>query len=144
MENHEQWLARAQSNLELAKVEHGATVFNEDLCFQAQQAAEKGLKALLLFYGEEPDKTHNLVTLVQKIATRVAMPTAIKEVVILNNYAVQTRYPGDYTPVTTAEYENAVRVAGDCLQWVKEKLSVAPPDSLFRDDAAEREERSRK
>ena len=42
-----EWLNRARSNLVQAEqVRPG--VYLEDLCFQAQQAAEKALKALLL------------------------------------------------------------------------------------------------
>jgi len=42
------WLARARSNLARAQQPKPADVFWEDLCFDAQQAAEKALKALLL------------------------------------------------------------------------------------------------
>jgi HEPN domain-containing protein len=46
---HELWLRRARSNLEIAKSGKRAQVMYEDLCFEAQQAAEKALKALLLY-----------------------------------------------------------------------------------------------
>ena len=40
------WLARAKSNLRLAELGGSQTgIFLEDLCFDAQQAAEKALKA---------------------------------------------------------------------------------------------------
>lgn len=54
--NYEEWLRRAHSNLELAKISNKKLVYLEDLCFQAQQAVEKGLKGLLIFYGIEPEK----------------------------------------------------------------------------------------
>jgi HEPN domain-containing protein len=60
MASYEEWMKRARSSLELAKFSDNELVYYEDLCFQAQQAAEKGLKALLIFYGVEPEKTHNL------------------------------------------------------------------------------------
>jgi HEPN domain-containing protein len=44
----EDWLQRAESNLEIARRARGEKVFLEDLCFEAQQAAEKALKALLI------------------------------------------------------------------------------------------------
>lgn len=43
----QEWLNRAQSNLLQARVIQPG-VYLEDLCFQAQQAAEKALKAVLL------------------------------------------------------------------------------------------------
>ena len=41
------WLRRADSNPRIARLARGEGVFQEDLCFEAQQAAEKALKALL-------------------------------------------------------------------------------------------------
>lgn len=43
------WLRRAKSNLFRAKQPKHEEVFWEDLCFDAQQAAEKSLKALRLY-----------------------------------------------------------------------------------------------
>jgi len=42
-----EWLNRARSDLALATAEQ-VVVYFEDLCFHAQQAVEKSLKALLL------------------------------------------------------------------------------------------------
>ena len=39
----------------------------EDLCFQAQQAAEKAIKALYVYYLIEPPRTHNLIILLNGI-----------------------------------------------------------------------------
>lgn len=70
MDKHEIWLKRAKSSLSLAKIIPDEYICYEDLCFQAQQAAEKSIKALLLLYGIEPTKTHNLVTLLQEIMAK--------------------------------------------------------------------------
>lgn len=43
----QEWLARAKSNLAMARREKTEEVFWEDLCFETQQAAEKALKAVL-------------------------------------------------------------------------------------------------
>lgn len=55
------WLARARSNLRLAEVCYQQGVFLEGLCFEAQQAAEKALKALCVWRGLGFPKTHSLV-----------------------------------------------------------------------------------
>ena len=44
------WLNRARSNLIRAKQPKPDKVYWEDLCFDAQQAAEKAIKALLMFH----------------------------------------------------------------------------------------------
>ena len=56
------WLARAQSNLKLAQLGHQAGIFLEDLCFEAQQAAEKALKAICVHHssGGVPTRYQNL------------------------------------------------------------------------------------
>ena len=45
-----EWLNRARGNLALARTQH-PDIYLEDLCFNAQQAAEKALKGLLLAHG---------------------------------------------------------------------------------------------
>lgn len=49
-DNPREWLNRAQSNLGLAKslVPH---IYLEDYCFNAQQAAEKAIKAVMVLRG---------------------------------------------------------------------------------------------
>lgn len=55
----EDWLRRAQASLALARV-HGEGLLREDLCYQAQQAAEKALKALYIARGQAFLFTHDL------------------------------------------------------------------------------------
>ena len=125
MENDfKSWLARAKSSLAISKNKSDDDIYYEDLCFQAQQAVEKALKALLIFYSVEPEKTHNLVSLAKTLSKYTDVPEEINEAVILNDYAVQTRYPGAYTPIDEEEYNNAVTVAEKCVQWVEKKTKT--------------------
>ena len=48
LDSAEEWLRRARSNLALARQCRSEEVYLEDLCFEAQQAAEKALKAVLI------------------------------------------------------------------------------------------------
>jgi hypothetical protein len=45
------------------------------------------------------------------------------DVVELTDYAVQTRYPGDYTPITKKEYERAVELAKLTVDWVERQIN---------------------
>jgi hypothetical protein len=56
MERHEAWIDRAKSSLEIAGTRNSNLVYYEDLCYQAQQAVEKAVKGLLIYY-REPLKT---------------------------------------------------------------------------------------
>lgn len=63
------WLARALSNLTRARQPRPKDVFWEDLCFDAQQAAEKSHKAVLVSRGSTVPRTHSfadLLTLLSK------------------------------------------------------------------------------
>jgi len=124
VEEYKIWLLRAKSNLSLASAKGDKWIVYEDFCFQAQQAAEKALKALILFYGVEPERTHNLITLIKVLSKYEAIPDKIKSAVSLNDYAVQTRYPGDYTAVTKTEYAKAVRIARACVKWVEKRIKL--------------------
>jgi HEPN domain-containing protein len=126
--SYEEWLKRAHSSLELAKVSNNGSIYYEDLCFQAQQSAEKGLKGLLIFYGVEPEKTHNLYLLLQQLEKCTEIDEEIKQVIKLNNFAVQTRYPGDYVEIEKDEYEQTIIIAENCLKWIEEKISIKEQD----------------
>ena len=119
--NYKTWLDRAKSSLAISKNKFD-DIFYEDLCFQAQQAVEKALKGLLIFYNVDPEKTHNLVSLIKELSKHTDIPEEISETVILNDYAVQTRYPGDYTPIYEEEYNNAIVVAEQCIYWIEKKI----------------------
>jgi len=120
-DDYKSWLDRAKSSLAISKNKFDENIFYEDLCFQAQQAVEKALKGLLIFYNIEPEKTHNLVLLIKELSKYISIPEEINETAILNDYAVQTRYPGDYTPIEEEEYKNAIRIAENCVNWIEKK-----------------------
>jgi HEPN domain-containing protein len=116
------WIDRAKSCLTISKVKLDGNILYEDLCFQAQQAVEKMIKGLLVFYGVDPERTHNLVSLIRELSKNIDIPEEINETVMLNDYAVQTRYPGDYTPIGEEEYNNAIIVAERCVMWIEKKI----------------------
>lgn len=116
------WLARARSDLAIAAAQiEGA--FLEDLCFHAQQAAEKALKALLLHRGIRFPYVHDLAELVHRLELAgVALPGPIREAVRLTDYAVEARYPGPAESVTEQEWQEALRLAREVVRWVNDLL----------------------
>ena len=103
-----EWLNRAQSNLTRAKAKI-PEVYLEDLCFDAQQAAEKAMKALLIKHGITFPYTHDLaklLTLLEEAGEEI--PEAVREAGRLTRFAVVSRYPGLIEPVTDEEYQRAV------------------------------------
>ena len=62
------WLRRARGNLVRAKLYGGVEgTFYEDSCFDAQQAAEKAIKALLVHLLIPFQKTHSIVELLTEV-----------------------------------------------------------------------------
>ncbi|MDR2716556.1 MAG: HEPN domain-containing protein [Treponema sp.] len=123
MARYEEWIERAKGSLELAQVKITRHIYYEDLCYQSQQAAEKALKGLLIYYGVEPAFTHNIEILLKEIKKFTDIPENIKEAAQLTNYAVQTRYPGEYDEITKEEYEESIKIAKNCLHWIENKIN---------------------
>jgi HEPN domain-containing protein len=89
------WMLRAKSNLSLA--EKGGRlkgVLLEDLCFNAQQSAEKPLKLVCLAKGLDFPRTHSVVRLVDILeAGGIPVPDKVREAVcrhiMLCSHAIQ-------------------------------------------------------
>jgi len=122
MERYEEWIERAKGSLELSQAKIIHYIQYEDLCFQVQQAVEKALKGLLIYYNVEPEFTHNIEILLTELEKFTVIPQDVQQAMKLTIYAVQTRYPNDYDEITKEEYEKAVKIAKDCLDWVENKI----------------------
>jgi len=116
-----EWLNRARSNLAKAKSAFGTPdVYLEDLCFDAQQAAEKAIKAVLIHLGVRFPYVHDLsvlLDLVEQAGEKV--PKSTRQAAVLSGYAVETRYPGLAEPATQQEYERAVTIAEEVVRWAE-------------------------
>jgi HEPN domain-containing protein len=111
-----EWLRRAKSNLAIAKA-HPPDVDLADLCFDAQQAAEKAIKALFVRRGADFPFIHDLKRLLELLEQHgIKIPKYMRDVKVLTRYAYVTRYPGEDSEVTTREYRRAVRIATAVLK----------------------------
>jgi len=114
----EDWLVRANGDLALAKVPLPEGAFYEDLCFHAQQAAEKAIKAVYVECGLVFRYIHDLDELLTGLERKgVPISQEVNDVGILTTYAWEARYPGVSEPVTEDEYREAVKVAQKVVAW---------------------------
>ena len=119
----QEWLNRAKSNLVRAKEDIRLSgVFLEDLCFDAQQAAEKAIKAVLIRRNIQFPYVHDLMALLALIEEGESLPEPVKQAGRLTRFAVVTRYPGLEEPVTREEYERAVIIAEAVVQWAGKQV----------------------
>lgn len=118
----EKWLLRAESSFKLGSIKNTEGIMLEDLCYQLQQACEKAVKALIIYNGIEPKKTHSFNILLQQVGRFMEVPSLLQKVLIMENYAIQTRYPGDYSPVDNPEYEEALLITENVFSWIRTKI----------------------
>ncbi len=87
------WLAQAELDLDSARYLFAGKRFGT-ACFTCQQAAEKALKACLIWLAGDRPRTHLLSVLGAEIAThRADAQTALGDLAALDPYYVTTRYP---------------------------------------------------
>jgi HEPN domain-containing protein len=122
-----EWLRRARSNLARAKTGRQVSeILYEDLCFDAQQTAEKAVKAFLVHLKISFPKTHDIIDLLTLLQQSGAdVPEEIRKADLLTQYAVESRYPGLTEDVTEEDYLLAIEVAERVLRWVE---SVIPSE----------------
>lgn len=118
-----EWLRLAREDLEVAEI-----LFNEKrwahVCFHAQQAAEKGLKALIENKKQVP-KLHDLIKLAQEADwCGYDVKSFDSYFNFLNQFYTSTRYPFLTTVLPHGvpgkkEAEQALRELKDFLQFVE-------------------------
>lgn len=113
----EDWIHHAKSDLTLAKIARHEDVLLENLCFHAQQAVEKALKAVSIYYKIDFPKTHNIKIILDILQTKIVISEEIIRSSILTDYAVTSRYPGEYEEITYEEYCKAIELAEKVFTW---------------------------
>ena len=120
----EAWLRQAQNDLELAQLARD-NAYLAQACFDASQAAEKGLKSALLEVGLEPLHTHVLSDLTRRLK-ETGLETKDLEALSLRSLsrmAIQSRYPVDATPPSEwfdpDETDQALATAREVLSILK-------------------------
>lgn len=116
------WLRFARSDLSFAKAPLPNQGLLETICFHAQQAVEKSLKAILVARRIDFPKTHNIKTLVEHLPVELRVQFDSEAASELTDYAVVTRYPAEFEPVDAEETRQAVDVAEEVVIWAEALL----------------------
>jgi len=94
-----------------------------NVCFLSQQMAEKYLKGMLIYFGKDFPKVHDLkliATMLEEIVSDIF--ELDEKFTILNKYYIITRYPGDFPEFSWTEAENAYEAAGKIKKFVLSKI----------------------
>jgi HEPN domain-containing protein len=122
-----EWLNRARSNLRRARRTMKG-VYLEDLCFDAEQGAEKAIKALFVHRGLRFPYVHDLARLLRLLErSGLKVPKYVKKANELTGFAVEARYPGLSGPVTPREHQRSVRIAEAILRWAARHIEGGSP-----------------
>ena len=106
------WLCYAEEDLTTAEIFLGHPhVPPRQCCWFAQQAAEKALKAALIFLQIDFPRTHDLDTLRDLVPESWQLKTVHPDLSNLTRWAVEARYPEDMQGATKAEATQAVEQA---------------------------------
>ncbi|MBE3598356.1 MAG: HEPN domain-containing protein [Limnochordaceae bacterium] len=129
----ERWLSTAERDMETARWLRGGEFFNT-ACFQAQQAAEKALKAILFSLGERGVRGHSSVALLNRCVTLVPEMERLRpDCRVLDRYYIPTRYPDalpDENPheaFGAEDADDAIRRADNVLRAVKAAMASREP-----------------
>ena len=120
----EKWMFRADEDLAVIDrlCEADLSDYSSSICFHAQQAVEKYLKALLVLKGVDFPKTHDvdyLLSECQKVTSGVLKRVDLKS---LTDYGVAARYPDDFCIPDRSETIHYIQVAKEIEQIVKRLL----------------------
>jgi len=120
------WFLQAERDLEQAEAS-GAEGRHEWACFAAQQSAEKAVKALHLFKGQEA-WGHVVARLLHELP--LAIPEDLVEKgKVLDNFYIPTRYANSHPNGPPYEHygplqsEEAIRYAGEILEFVRAQMA---------------------
>ena len=119
------WLLKAESDLRTAQIlikdENPPT---DSICFHAQQAVEKLLKAYLTYLDIKAPKTHDIATLLELC---LSVDEKFKELdqeklEELTFYAVEIRYPDTFYQPSIEEAREALKQVINLKKFILKKL----------------------
>jgi HEPN domain-containing protein len=96
--------------------------FPRHACLLAQQAAEKALKTVLVFIGIDFPRSHDLDGLRNLIPLDWRVAAEFPDLVELTQWAVESRYPGDWFEPTEDQATFALSLAEAILGAIEADL----------------------
>lgn len=122
MLDHEAWLRIAKEDLMVAKVLLREEFFST-VTYHCQQAAEKSLKAYLVFKDQPVLKTHDLTKLIELCMEKDREFEKIYTYArYLNPFSTKFRYPSEYDIPDYAHAENTIKQTQKLMTFVIDKI----------------------
>jgi len=118
------WLRHAKADLVLATVNLPEGGLYSTLCFHAQQAVEKSIKAVLVAHGIQFAKIHSITRLIDLLPNDIPRDKNLLQSALLTPYATTFRYPAedDAPDISQEQYAEAIRLANMVLVWAEKTI----------------------
>lgn len=97
----------------LAKIQEGRP---ENICYMAQQCAEKSLKAVLCFLGKPIILTHDLDALLSHLPEGTQAPNSHR-LGALTEYSLIRRYEKGFEIIDAEDIKLAIEISEEVLAW---------------------------
>lgn len=129
MLEHERWLEIVKEDLAAARVLLKAELFSS-VTYHSQQAAEKSLKAFLVFKNCPVLKTHDLLKLLELcVALDCDFQKQFDAAEYVNPFSTKFRYPDDFSAPDLQKAKLAIKHARSVMTFVVKKISMYGTDN---------------
>ena len=123
------WLAFARGDLESATALLATRTPNRNVGYLAQQAAEKGLKAVILLDNAPFEMTHDLTSIAAQVHSDFPSPVDTAGLAWLADLETSARYPDEGDTITGDDARRAVEMAGTILAAVAARFTTRGVDA---------------
>jgi HEPN domain-containing protein len=121
-----EWIHKAERDLNTARLtlDHKPE-YTDIICYHSQQAVEKYLKAYLVYLNTPFEKKHDLDYLIDLIVENDKDIEQFYDTVeILSGYAVEIRYPDDWSEPNAEEAKAAYEIALNIKKYAVKMIDI--------------------
>lgn len=112
-EKAEPWLEKVIHDIGSAKIIHQHLPdYHDMIAFHCQQAVEKSIKGILIYYGKDFKYSHYLPYLINLLSQVIPISEEVEDkAILLNQYSVEIRYPNSSQPLSEEDIANTLSIA---------------------------------
>lgn len=121
-----EWIEKGDHDLGSAKLIflHIPEYF-DTIAFHCQQAVEKYLKALLIYFEIDFKRSHDLMYLLDLLSQSIEIKESMYDsAILLNGFSVQIRYPDNTVYLSSEELETSISIAQDIRDYVIKTVGI--------------------
>lgn len=118
------WLRYALEDLRAAEVMIGQShIAPRHVCWLAQQAAEKAIKAALIYLQIDFPRSHDLDALRNLLPDSWRVKEECPDLAVLTEWSVEARYPGDAPDAIESDARQAVQESRAVIESISRDLA---------------------